>query len=319
MSQSTFYGKSFVSVDQITSRNQIMDLFATADHMKKVVENHEVYESLAGMAVSILFYQPSTRTFTSFEAAARRLGATVVAVHGMEHFSSVSKGESLDDTVRSVHQTTGADVIVLRHPDNDSSEVAARVSSVPIVNAGSGTREHPTQALLDLYTIYSQMGTIDNLHLVMVGDLKYGRTIKSLVKLMAKVCTGTTFTFVSPKELVAPRELIQDLSTQYITVCEKHSFDDVLSSADVVYMTRVQKEWFAAEGKLSDYEQLKNAFILDKALVATMHKKAIVMHPLPRVGEILHEVDADPRAAYFSQMRSGLYVRMALLQSILKG
>lgn len=319
MSQSAFYGKSFVSVDQITSRKQIMDLFAAADTMKKVVENREVYEPLSGMAVSILFYQPSTRTFTSFEAAARRLGASVVAVHGMEHFSSVSKGETLDDTVRSVHQTTGADVIVLRHPDNDSSEVAARVSSVPIINAGSGTREHPTQALLDLYTIYSTMGTIDNLHLVMVGDLKYGRTIKSLVKLMAAVGKGNRFTFVSPKELVAPRELVQAMANQKVSIHEKHAFDDVLTSADVVYMTRVQKEWFEAEGKLEEYEQMKHAFILDKKLVDTMPSQSIVMHPLPRVGEILHEVDANPRAAYFSQMRSGLYVRMALLQAILKG
>jgi aspartate carbamoyltransferase len=235
----------------------------------------------------------------------------------MEHFSSVSKGETLDDTVRSVYQTTGADAIVLRHPDDDSSEVASKISSVPIINAGSGTREHPTQALLDLYTIYSRLGTIDNLHLVMVGDLKYGRTIKSLVKLMTKVGTGNTFTFVSPQELMAPKELVDSLNTDKVVVTEKHAFGDVLSSADVVYMTRVQKEWFVAEGKLADYEHLKNAFILDGSLVATMPEKAIVMHPLPRVGEILHEVDADPRASYFPQMRSGLYVRMALLLSIL--
>lgn len=319
MISSDFLGKSFISVDQITSRVQLDSLFLLADAMGVGVDTHTTLQSLVGMTVAILFYQPSTRTFSSFEAAARRLGATVIAIHGMDHYSSVSKGETLDDTIRSIYQTTGADVIILRHPDNDSSEVAVRVSPVPIVNAGSGTKEHPTQALLDLYTIYTQMGRIDNLRMVMVGDLKYGRTIKSLTKLLVKVGKGNSFTFVSPKELSAPQELIAHLANNKAKVVERHAMGSSLQSADVVYMTRVQKEWFVAEGKLNEYEHLKNAFVLDSTLANQMPKKAIIMHPLPRVGEILHEVDTNPRAVYFKQMRSGLLMRMALLQAILKG
>ncbi|HEX7018355.1 MAG TPA: aspartate carbamoyltransferase [Patescibacteria group bacterium] len=312
---SDFFNQSYISIDQITHLNQVKALFKVADKMKTRIEEHSVYEPLAGMSVAVLFYQPSTRTFSSFVAAAKRLGAYVTAIHGMEEYSSVSKGESLEDTIRSIYHTTAADAIVLRHPDNNSSQIAAEVSPVPIINAGSGTLEHPSQALLDLYTIYEHHGRLENLHVVMVGDLLYGRTIKSLAKLLA-LGKKNKITFVSPQELKAPPELIDAIKSK-VTVAETDKLNGSLAVADVVYMTRVQKEWFAKAGKMDEYERMKDRFILTRHLVSQMKKKAIVMHPLPRVGEILHEVDEDPRAKYFEQMRSGLYVRMALLESIL--
>jgi len=316
MKTNPFFNKSYISINQITSLDQVKDLFLTADKMKKTVEKGQLYEPLEGKTVAVLFYQPSTRTFTSFVGAAKRLGAYVVDLNEMTSFSSAVKGESLEDTIRSIHQTTGADAIIIRHPDDNSSQVAASVSLVPIINAGSGTAEHPTQALLDLYTIYEKFNRLDNLNVMMVGDLKYGRTIKSLAKLLALVTKKSKITFVSPDELKAPKDLVKELREK-IDVSQKTGFGTSIESADVVYMTRVQKEWFEKEGKLDEYERLKLKFIMTEHLANKMKKDAIILHPLPRVGEILHEVDTNPRAYYFKQMRSGLYVRMALLEKIL--
>jgi aspartate carbamoyltransferase len=315
MNKSTFFGQSFTSIDQITSVAQIDELFLVADYMKQKIEHHEVYEPLKGKSVAVLFYQPSTRTFSSFVSAANHLGAYVTAIHGMEEFSSVAKGETLEDTIQSIYQTTAADAIVLRHPQDTSSQIAASVSSVPVINAGSGTLEHPTQALLDLYTIQQHFLKINQLHIVMVGDMLYGRTIKSLAKILT-LYKDVKITFVSPDELKAPNALVKLLQTK-INLTETDNLESVLQKADVVYMTRVQKEWFEAEGKIETYERLKQKYILSETMVQKMKPGSIVMHPLPRVGEILREVDEDPRAYYFTQMRSGLYVRMALLQSIL--
>lgn len=317
MSKNPFKNNHYISIDQIESQDQVKLLFERADYMKSVVESHKVYEPLKGKDVAILFYQPSTRTFTSFMAAAQRLGAYTVGIHGMETYSSVSKGETLEDTIRSIHQTTAADAIVLRHPDNNSSKVAASVSAVPIINAGSGKLEHPTQALLDLYTIHNNLGKTQGLHVVMVGDLLYGRTVKSLAKLLALMDGGTKITFVAPDELKMPREDIASLSGK-LEIEETDNLKTALADADVVYMTRVQKEWFENAGKLDEYERLKDRFVLTRHMVEKMGKDSIVMHPLPRVGEILHEVDDDPRAKYFEQMRSGLYTRMALLELVLQ-
>jgi aspartate carbamoyltransferase len=316
MAKSPFFGQHYISIDQVKSLKQINDLFLLADKMKKRVESGKVYEPLKGKSVAVLFYQPSTRTFSSFVAAANRLGAYVTAIHGMEEFSSVSKGETLEDTIQSIYQTTGADAVVLRHPEDSSSIVASKASPVPIINAGSGKLEHPTQALLDMYTMHEHLGKVKDLHVVMVGDLLYGRTIKSLAKLLALTGGKTKITFVAPKELMAPPALVAELKKK-IEVVETDDLQSVLPSADAVYMTRVQREWFEKAGKMGEYEQLKGKFILTRHMVTQMKKKAIVMHPLPRVGEILHEVDDDPRAKYFEQMRAGLYVRMALLESIL--
>lgn len=315
----SFYRQSFIAIDQIRSLTQVEDLFAKAEVMKEMVESKTVYEPLLGYCVAILFYQPSTRTFSSFSTAARRLGAYTTAIHGMEEYSSVSKGETLPDTIRSIYQTTGADIIVLRHPDNDSSEVAAKYSPVPVINAGSGKREHPTQALLDLFTIRQNLGRMDNLHVVMVGDMLYGRTIKSLAKLLTVVGKHNTVTFVAPEELKAPAELISQLKEKGMKVRETTDLPEVIETADVVYMTRVQKEWFEAANQMEEYDRLKLKYILTQKLVKKMKKETIVMHPLPRVGEIEEVVDIDTRAKYFVQMRSGLYVRMALLENILLG
>jgi aspartate carbamoyltransferase catalytic subunit len=313
-----FYKQNFTEIKQIKSVEQLHYLFGLADKMKTRVEKKVIYEPLKGYCVAILFYQPSTRTFTSFVAAAKRLGAYIIDIQGMQEYSSVSKGESLPDTIKSIHQTTGADVVVLRHPENNSSAIAAESSSVPIINAGSGKLEHPTQALLDMYTIYSHFGRMDHLNVVMVGDLLYGRTTKSLAKLLALTnkSNKSKITFVSPNELKTPPELIRQLKKK-IKVEETDQLNSHLKKADLIYMTRVQKEWFEKAGKMDEYERMKHQFILTRHMVSQMPKKSIVMHPLPRVGEILHEVDEDSRAKYFPQMRSGLYVRMALLASTL--
>jgi aspartate carbamoyltransferase len=314
--KNSFFGKSLTSIGQITSIETVIDLFTTADKMRSVIQNHELYEPLRGKAVAILFYQPSTRTFTSFHAAATRLGAYVIGIQEMNQYSSAAKGETLEDTMRTIEQTVAADLIVLRHPEDYSSEIASAVVPIPIVNAGSGKTEHPTQALLDLYTIYQKFGRIDNLHVAMVGDLKYGRTIKSLAKLLALAGTKNRLTFVAPKELAAPNDLMAELDSR-IAIAHQEEINGTLAEADVVYMTRVQREWFEKEGKLDQYEQLKHKFILTRHLASLMPETSIIMHPLPRVGEINQEVDDDPRAYYFKQMRSGLYVRMALLARIL--
>lgn len=315
--KNSFFGKSYISIDQIKNVDQVNYIFDRADHMKQMVETKTIYEPLKGYCVTILFYQPSTRTFSSFSAAARRLGAYVVAIQGMQDYSSVSKGETLEDTIRSIYQTTGADAIVMRHPENTSAQVAAGVSKVPIINGGSGKLEHPTQALLDLYTIYQDFGRLDNLKVTMVGDLKYGRTIKSLAMLLAVTGKNNQLTFVAPDELKAPRELVSSLSKK-LKLKEATDMSQALKTSDVIYMTRVQKEWFEASGKIDEYERLKLKYILTRHMASQMPKKSIIMHPLPRVGEIMHEVDDDPRARYFPEMRSGLYIRMALLESILK-
>lgn len=311
-----FFKKSFISIDQITSLDHIEYIFKAADKMKKIVETGKIYEPLRGKTIAVLFYQPSTRTFTSFVAAAKRLGAYAIDINEMTSFSSAVKGESLEDTIRTIHQTTGADAIVLRHPEDTSSQIAASIQNIPVLNAGSGIAEHPTQALLDLYTIYQKFHRFDNLHIMMVGDLKYGRTIKSLAKLIAIVSKNSVITFVSPKELRAPKDFVKQIKDK-VKVRQRASFGTHIENADVVYMTRVQKEWFEKEGKLDEYENLKLKFILNDHQVEKMKKDAIILHPLPRVGEILQEVDSDPRAWYFNQMRSGLYIRMALLESIL--
>lgn len=316
MASSSFYHQSFISIDQVKKRQQVLDLFQRADVMKKNVEAGKVYEPLKGKSIAVLFYQPSTRTFSSFVAASQRLGAYVTAIHGMDEFSSVSKGEDLPDTVRSIYQTTAASLLILRHPDNNSSQVAADSSPLPVINAGSGKLEHPSQALLDLYTIYEHVGMKKDLNIVMVGDLLYGRTIKSLAKLLTVMNTGVHITFVSPDELRAPADLVKQLKKK-VSITESDSLGSSLKKADVVYMTRVQKEWFENSGKMDEYEKLKDRFVLTRHMVSQMKKSAIVMHPLPRVGEILKEVDEDPRAMYFQQMRSGLYVRMALIEAIL--
>lgn len=314
-----FLNKSFISIDQITNPREINTIFDTADKMRQIVEDRGNLGILRGYCLAQLFYQPSTRTFSSFLAAAKWLGAITIPIHEMSSFSSAVKGESLEDTIRSIRETTACDAIIIRHPEDNSSEICDMVSKVPIINAGSGKKEHPTQAILDLYTIRQELKRIKNLKVAFVGDLKYGRTIKSLGKLLSLVDKKLELYLISPQILKMPNELVKEWKSRGVSVHETDNLTDVLDKVDVLYVTRIQKEWFEAEGKIELYQSLKGAYDVNLSILKKANKKMIIMHPLPRVGEIAYEVDSDPRAAYFRQMRNGLYARMALLKLILKG
>ena len=304
----SFYGRDIVSVKQF-SREDLTYIFGVANEMRSIVRRVGTTDLLKGYVLANLFYEPSTRTSSSFIAAMVRLGGSVIPIHGVQ-YSSVSKGESLPDTIRTLESY--ADVIVLRHPEVGASEVAARYASKPVISAGDGVGEHPTQGLLDLYTIYSELGTIDRLHVAMVGDLKNGRTVHSLARLLRLY--DTTLTMVSPDILRLPEENKQELIAAGRTVYETDSVEDVIESADVLYVTRVQKERFA---DLREYEAVKDYYEITPALMARAKERMALMHPLPRVGEIHYDVDDDPRAAYFRQMENGMYIRMALLAAVL--
>lgn len=316
-----FFGENFISIEQIKSREQIEQLFEMADVMGAIVSSGGRYRPLTDYFIAELFYESSTRTSVSFEAAAKRLGAMLAVRDGMKMFSSVTKGESLEDTMHAARQVTNCDLIVLRHHRDNSAERAVSIANqygIPVISAGSGTKEHPTQALLDLYTIRRLLGRTDNLRVMMVGDMKYGRTNKSLAKLLAFMDPGVELIFASPEQLRLPEEFVDSLAPKVALLEERDEFVSVLPQVDVVYMTRVQKERFPA-GDEDLYEAIKDQFVLTPEDVASMRPESIVMHPLPRVNEIAYAIDTDERAKYFEQMRSGLYVRMALLHEILLG
>jgi aspartate carbamoyltransferase catalytic subunit len=264
---------------------------------------------LKGHVLANLFYEPSTRTSSSFIAAMERLGGSVIPIHGVQ-YSSVSKGESLPDTIRTLE--CYADVIVLRHPEVGASEVAARYCSKPVISAGDGIGEHPTQGLLDLYTIYTELGRLDGLHVAMIGDLHNGRTVHSLARLM--MLYDTQFSFVSPESLRLPADIKSELEQAGRLMAETDRVEEIIDQVDVLYVTRVQKERFA---DLSLYESVKDYYVITPELMASAKTKMALLHPLPRVGEIHYDVDKDPRAAYFRQMENGMYIRMALLAAVL--
>lgn len=258
-----------------------------------------------------LFYEPSTRTRFSFSSAMKSLGGDTIETESAGHFSSAAKGETLPDTIRI---TSGyADVIVLRHPKEGAAKQAARYSSVPIINAGDGTGQHPTQALLDLYTIKKELGRIDDLKIAMVGDLKQGRTVHSLAYLLAHRDKMKMY-FVSPEQLKMRQDIIQYFNEKHIDFEELADMKDIARVVDVLYMTRIQKERF---GDNAEYEKVKDAYVLDERVLDLMPLDSIVMHPLPRVNEISPSIDGDRRAAYFRQAINGKYVRMALLKMLL--
>lgn len=249
------------------------------------------------------------RTMSSFTAAMERLGGSVIPINEVR-YSSVSKGESLPDTVRTLERY--ADVIVLRHPEMGSVATAAKYTKKPIINAGDGIGEHPTQALLDLFTIHEELGRVAGLTITMLGDLKYGRTVHSLARLLSMF--DIKLNYVSPSILPMPEEVFNEVAAKNIEQHAYNTLDPVLSETDVLYVTRVQKERFE---DLDAYEKVRNEFIITPEVMKGAKENMIVMHPLPRVGEITMEVDDDPRAAYFRQMEYGLYVRMALLAIVL--
>jgi aspartate carbamoyltransferase len=309
-----FAGKDMVSIKQFTAASEVAKVFSVARQMERIVKSKKTASILRDITMAELFYQPSTRTFTSFLAAARWLGCQrTIAIHGMEAYSSVTKGESLPDTIMSIEQTTAADIIVMRHPEDNSAYEAAHFSSVPIVNGGSGKLEHPTQAILDLYTIHRRLGTTKGLKVGMLGDLLNGRTVKSLAKILTLVDPKAKLYFISPKVLELPREEVADLKKRGAQITETDSLRSVLPELDVLYVTRIQKEWFKTPAQQKLYAKLKGQYDINNKWLKLSKKKMIVMHPLPRVGEIAYEVDDDPRSAYFEEMRMGLYTRMALL------
>ncbi len=297
----------------------LAELFETTRYMKK--NKFKVENLLKGRIGAMLFYEPSTRTRLSFESASYKLGANVISTENAKEFSSAAKGETLQDTIKVI--SGYADFIVLRHYEDDSSEIAASVSKVPIINAGSGTEQHPTQALLDVYTIDENFGTLENLNIVFIGDILRGRTVNSLVYLLSKP-KGNKFDFISPENSRIKEGIKVYLKEHNLKFTETEDLEGKLKKADVVYMTRIQKERFVLNGTPKDseeyrkgmieYEKAKGMFILNNKNVSTMKKDAIIMHPLPRVDEIHPEVDSDLRAKYFEQAENGLYVRMALLK-----
>jgi aspartate carbamoyltransferase catalytic subunit len=291
------------------SRTILEDLFARSEEMKR--EPHHFMGRLAGQVMAALFYEPSTRTRLSFEAAMLRLGGDAIGTDNAREFSSAAKGETLEDTIRIV--SGYADVIVLRHNEEGAAKRAAAVSTVPVINAGDGPGQHPTQALLDLYTIRDELSRIDGVRVAMVGDLANGRTVRSLAYLLSKF-KDIKLWFVAPPQVAMRDDLKAHLDEHHVPWVETQDLESVLPEVDVVYMTRIQKERFSDP---EDYNAVKGVYRIDKSSLALMRKYAILLHPLPRVDEIATEVDDDPRAAYFRQARNGLHIRMALLDRIL--
>ena len=292
-------------------RPLLEQVFATADAMRDIALGGGT-GLLAGRIMATLFYEPSTRTRLSFETAMIRLGGQVITTENAREFSSALKGETIEDTVRIVGSY--ADVLVIRHYESGAAKVAAAYSPVPVINAGDGPGQHPTQALLDLFTIQAELGHIDGLRVAMVGDLANGRTVRSLSYLLA-LYNDIELTFVAPPQTSMRDDIKEFLRNRGVPFHEEQDLKAVLPECDVVYQTRIQKERFA--DRPADYEAVRGIYIIDREAMALLPRSAIVMHPLPRVDEIRPEVDDDVRAAYFRQAANGVFVRMALLKLLL--
>jgi len=296
---------NFVTIADLT-KEKILYMIRMAQEFEK----HPNREILKGKVIATLFFEPSTRTRLSFETAANRLGAKVIGFTDPKVTSS-SKGETLKDTIMMV--SNYADVIVMRHSIEGAAQYASEISPVPIVNAGDGAHQHPSQCMLDLYSIYKTQGTLENLNIYLVGDLKYGRTVHSLI--MAMRHFNPTFHFIAPKELAMPNE--------YKIYCKEHNIkfqehtefnENVISDADILYMTRVQKERFS---DLMEYERVKNVYILKNDMLVNVKDNMKILHPLPRVNEIAYDVDSNPHAYYIQQAQNGLYARQAIICDVL--
>lgn len=293
-------------------RNLLETVFRTTDRMKTDLVSERAYsKKMEGKIMASLFYEPSTRTRFSFESAMLRLGGSVITTENAREFSSAAKGESLHDSILIMNGY--ADVIVMRHNEAGSAARAAEISAIPIINAGDGAGQHPTQALLDLYTINDSFPGIDGLKIAMVGDLRYGRTVRSLSYLLTKYANIEIF-FVSPPVCRMEGDIKAYLDKCGIVWKEEPDLEQVVPVVDCVYMTRIQKERFHDP---DEYKEAAGKYVLTPERVRAMRKDAIIMHPLPRVDEIPKTVDEDPRARYFQQARNGLYVRMALLYLLL--
>lgn len=285
---------------------ELAALFARAEALDGVRDAR-----LSQRIMASLFYEPSTRTRLSFESAMLRLGGSILGTEAAHTFSSAIKGETLEDTVRMV--STYADIIVLRHDQQGAAARAAAVATVPVINAGDGPGEHPTQALLDLFTIQREVGRIDGVSIAFCGDLRFGRTARSLALLLAQY-PGVRFIFVAPQVVQVGADILARLDERRVSYTLTDSLRDVIGDVDVVYQTRVQRERFTDP---AEFEEANSAFRIDKNLMQHLRPNAVLMHPLPRVDEIAAEVDSDPRAAYFRQAANGVTIRMALLDTLL--
>mmetsp|Transcript_11289 Transcript_11289/g.19767 ORF Transcript_11289/g.19767 Transcript_11289/m.19767 type:complete len:360 (+) Transcript_11289:178-1257(+) len=295
------------------SKESLDVVFEEAMRMEQVRPGTPQAKVLDGFVMSTLFYEPSTRTRLSFESAMVRLGGSVISTESAGEYSSAAKGETLEDTIRTVEAY--ADAIVLRHFQEGAASKAASVAAVPIINAGDGPGQHPSQALLDVYTIKREVGRLENIKIGMVGDLRNGRTVRSLAMTLA-MYPGLKVYFVAPPVVRMKDDIKQFLTQQGVPWVEVDDLAEVAAEVDVLYQTRIQKERFT---DMEEYAAARGKYIIDKSIMARMQPHAVVMHPLPRVDEITEEVDSDPRAAYFRQARNGLYIRMALLKLAILG
>jgi len=296
--------RSLVSIDDLSTDEIIRLLDMATEFEKEPIQN-----LLEGKVISTLFFEPSTRTRLSFESAISRLGGKIIGFTDAAS-SSVSKGESLNDTIRTVNNY--CDLIVMRHPIEGSARYASEVATVPVVNAGDGANQHPTQTMLDLYSIRKTQGKLENLNIFLVGDLKYGRTVHSLLMAMAR--WNATFNFIAPEELKMPDEYKIYLKNLGLKYYEHNDFTDIVSEADIIYMTRVQKERFSDP---MDYEKVKNVYVLRNSMLKRTKPSMRILHPLPRVNEIHNDVDLNPKAYYFEQALNGVFTRQAILTFLL--
>jgi len=304
----TLKGKDILHGNQF-SRKEIDAIMTTASEFEKELKKKDALTLLKGKVLATLFFEPSTRTRLSFETAMQRLGGGVISMASGES-SSAAKGETVADTARTVSQY--ADLMVIRHPRIGSAKEAANAADIPVINAGDGAGQHPTQALLDVYTIKKELGSLKNLTIAMVGDLKNGRTVHALVELLSQF--GARLYFVSPGLLRMPQEIISQLKQKGIEMVETEDLKEAASECDLIYMTRIQKERFEVP---SDYERVKGSYVINEGFLKGLKKNITILHPLPRVDEISPGVDGYPGAAYFRQVRNGVFVRMALLAMIM--
>ncbi len=298
--------KNLISVSQL-KKADVQRILALAEKIEKSKKQNKVRESLKNKVVACLFFEPSTRTRLSFETAALRLGARVVSMENGSESSSAFKGESITDTIKIVNGY--ADFIVMRHPKDGSAEIAAKAAKVPFINAGDGGNQHPTQALLDAYTIWKKFKRLSNLRLAFGFDPKHSRTIKSLCQILS-LYDNNSFTFICPKQLDPPKEFLDKLKKSGVQYKIERDLEKVLDS-DILYLNRLQGERFASK---KEFEQLRHKYTLRAAMLKG--KKSLIMNPLPRIDEMEEKVDDLPNAIYFEQAHNGLYVRMALLQML---
>lgn len=297
--------KSLISITDFTKEEYLKIMRLAADFEENPNQN-----LLQGKVIATLFFEPSTRTRLSFETAINRLGGKIIGFSDSSS-SSVSKGETLHDTIKMV--SNYADLIIMRHPMEGSARYASEVSNIPVINAGDGANQHPSQTLLDMYSIMKTQGTLDNINLFLVGDLKYGRTVHSLLMAMLQF-ENPIFNFIAPAELAMPNEYKLLLASKGIKYYEHDEFTDIINAADIIYMTRVQKERFIDP---VEYEKVKNIYILRNEMLKDTKENMRILHPLPRINEIHTDVDDNPKAYYFTQAKNGVYARMAIIAHLL--